>query len=79
MFGFGQQAGFHHVENNFAKVPAIADAPFRKHGHHHRTELLQGKLPDAVEQFLAADMADLAAVFLDDESLGEVERLADKR
>ena len=42
------------------------------------SKLLEGKLADAIEQFLAADMADLAAVFLDDEFLGEIERFADK-
>src|SRR5208283_3708964 len=77
--GLGEQAGFHHVENNLAKVAAVPDAPFRQHRHHHRAELLQGKLPDAVEQFLAADVPDLAAVYLDDEFLGEMERFTDKR
>jgi hypothetical protein len=41
--------------------------------------LLEGKLPDAVEQFLPADVADGARVSLPMSFLREVERLADKR
>ena len=79
MLGFGQQTGFHHVENNLAEVAAMANAPLGEHRHHHRAELLEGELPDAIQQFLAAHVPDLAAVFLDDEFLGEVERFANKQ
>ena len=76
--GFCEQAGLHHVEDDFAKVLATPDTPFLEHGHGHRTKLLEGKLPDAVEQFLAGDVADGAAALLADEFLREIERLADK-
>ena len=79
LVGLGEQADFHHVENNFAEVAAAFHAPFLKHGHDHRAELLERELADAVEQFLPADVADGAAGFLAGEFLREVERLADER
>jgi len=65
-FRFGEQAAFHHIEDDFNRVPAIMHAHSSNTGHHHRSKLIQRKLPDAVEQFLAADMADLSRVSFGD-------------
>jgi hypothetical protein len=75
---FRKQADFHHVENEFAEIAAVFDAPFFEHRFGHRAELHERELPDAVEQFLAGHMADFAVVFLADDFLREVERLAEK-
>src|SRR5260221_5710887 len=76
LVGLGEQADLHHVENDVAEVAAVFHAPFLEHGHGHGAELLERKLPDAVEQLLPGDVADAPAALLADEFLGEVERLA---
>ncbi len=78
-FGFSQKAGFDHIEDNFAEVAAVLNTPFNENGRGHGAELLEGKLPDAFEQFLAGYVAELPAIFLDDEFLGKIEGLADEQ
>ena len=78
-FRFREQAAFDHIEDDIAEIPAVVDAPFLQHGQSHRPVLLERELPHAVEQFLAADMADLAQVFLADELLGKTQSLAHER
>src|ERR1051325_3596281 len=55
--GFAEQPGVHHVEDEFAEIFAAMDAPFIEDGCGHRTELLESKLANAVEQLAAADVA----------------------
>ena len=74
-----KQADFNHVENNFAKIFAVADAPFLKHGRGHWAELLQRVLPQATQQFLSGDVPHFAEIFAANELLREVERLAHKQ
>src|SRR2546430_862446 len=59
LLGLGQQPGFDHVENDFAEILAALNAPRFEHAQRHRTELLQCVVANAVEQFLAGNVANL--------------------
>jgi len=78
LVGFRQQAILDHVEDDFAEVVTLMNAPFLKDSHGHGAELAEGEAADAPEQFLPADMADAAAVFPADAFLGVVQRLANE-
>ena len=54
-------------------------APFLQDGLGHRAELLQSKLADAGQQFLARDVADLSRGRFGDGFLGIIQRFADKQ
>ena len=46
------RSNFDHVKNNFPKICTTLYPPFFKNRYHHWPELLERKLPDAIEQFL---------------------------
>src|SRR5580693_7748952 len=75
-FSLGEQATLYHVEDDFAEVGAIPDAPFLEHGYSHRAVLLKRVLADAFKQFLAGHMANSFFVLAADEFLGIIKRLA---
>ena len=78
LFRFPEQADLDHVENNFAEVFAAFDAPFLEDHRGHRAELRECVFADAIEQFLAADVAHLFAILPEDQFLGVVERVFDE-
>jgi hypothetical protein len=76
--GFGQPTHLHHIEDDPTEILTGADAPFFQQAHSHGTELRQGKIADALQQFLTADMPEPAMTVFGNVLLGIIERLADK-
>lgn len=86
-FRFFEQAGFDHVEYDFPKITAMADAPFLENSAGHRAKLVERAFANTFQQLLPRDVLLRLAGFavatggpfvLVDLLLRMVERLADK-
>src|ERR1700693_1396426 len=76
--GFSKNSGPDQIENHVPDILAALDSPIIEHRDHHRPELLERVLPNAVEQFRTGHMThggafDLLLLFS-----GEIERVAQK-
>ena len=77
--GFGEQAGFDQIENDVPEIFAPLKAPFVEDEHGHGPIDLQGISANALEQFLAADVADAFLGVADDILLGVIQGVSHER
>ena len=70
---FGEEMVINHDEYDFAEIFAGPDAPFVQNSESHGAVFLQSVVADAVEQFIAADVADVFLFLFRTVALGEFE------